>query len=207
MKVYIITSGEYSDYHIERVFLNKEKAEQYVKLVNNDSSWNEVGIEELESSDDEIIAEIKYIHAKYIVTLKENKNINNEKIIKLQNMIKDKATTQGEKENASRLIQKIKDSNNIIEQFNYDFKIKTSNTLDDKEENLKYTSYSEFNYNKIEKRICIQRVVHGEVINKEKLKQKYLKVCQDLYIKIKSLINIEGWNENMIQEWLGKQEI
>ena len=29
MKVYVVTAGEYSDYHIERVFLDKDKAHRY----------------------------------------------------------------------------------------------------------------------------------------------------------------------------------
>lgn len=32
MKIYIVTEGEYSDYHIEGVFLTKEAADKYVKL-------------------------------------------------------------------------------------------------------------------------------------------------------------------------------
>ena len=32
MKVYIVTDGDYSDYHIEAVFTNKEKAETYAAL-------------------------------------------------------------------------------------------------------------------------------------------------------------------------------
>ena len=32
MKVYIVTDGDYSDYHIEAVFTDKEKAEKYASL-------------------------------------------------------------------------------------------------------------------------------------------------------------------------------
>ena len=46
-KVYIVTSGDYSDYHIERVFQSKEKAEAYVRARNNLP-----GIETFEYSDD-----------------------------------------------------------------------------------------------------------------------------------------------------------
>lgn len=48
-KVYIVTSGDYSDYHIERVFQSKEKAEAYVKARNNIPK-----IETYELSDDNI---------------------------------------------------------------------------------------------------------------------------------------------------------
>ena len=35
-KVYIVTSGEYSDYHIDAVFASREKAEGYVKIKNRE---------------------------------------------------------------------------------------------------------------------------------------------------------------------------
>ena len=53
MKVYVITEGEYSDYHIEKVFLDKAKAEEFCALQNRkgnsyNGSWD---IEEYETSD------------------------------------------------------------------------------------------------------------------------------------------------------------
>lgn len=39
-KVYIVTSGAYSDYAIEKVFDNREDAEKYICLYNNDGYWN-----------------------------------------------------------------------------------------------------------------------------------------------------------------------
>ena len=39
-KVYIVTSGAYSDYSIEEVFDNREDAEKYICLYNNDGYWN-----------------------------------------------------------------------------------------------------------------------------------------------------------------------
>ena len=39
-KVYIVTSGAYSDYSIEKVFDNREDAEKYICLYNNDGYWN-----------------------------------------------------------------------------------------------------------------------------------------------------------------------
>lgn len=42
MKVYIVTSGEYSDYHIERVFDSREKAERFISNnINNERSMIE----------------------------------------------------------------------------------------------------------------------------------------------------------------------
>lgn len=43
--IYIVTDGEYSDYHIEGVFLNKEKAYKYAEL-------NDCIVEEYEPMDD-----------------------------------------------------------------------------------------------------------------------------------------------------------
>lgn len=48
-EIYIVTSGEYSDYHIERVFQSKEKAEKYVQARGNVPE-----IEIYELSDDKI---------------------------------------------------------------------------------------------------------------------------------------------------------
>lgn len=49
MKVYVITTGEYSDRQIERIFMNKEKAEKYEDLCGNGCL-----LEEYETSDDNI---------------------------------------------------------------------------------------------------------------------------------------------------------
>ena len=51
MKVYIVTRGSYSDYHIEAVFLSKEKAEYYVKY-NSGSYYDTPYIEEYDTEDE-----------------------------------------------------------------------------------------------------------------------------------------------------------
>ncbi len=51
MKVYMVTSGEYSDYGVCGIFSTKEKAEKYIKFMLRDSEhrWNEFNdIEEIE---------------------------------------------------------------------------------------------------------------------------------------------------------------
>ena len=53
MKVYIVTEGEYSDYHIEEVFSTREKAESYIAL-HNTSSYGYYQIEEYEIDNVEI---------------------------------------------------------------------------------------------------------------------------------------------------------
>lgn len=47
-KVYIVTEGDYSDYHIEACFTTKEQAEEYIKNSKKveDSSWYKPSIEE-----------------------------------------------------------------------------------------------------------------------------------------------------------------
>lgn len=63
MKVYIITSGSYSDYGIDRVFLKKEKAKEFIKLYTN------CEIEEYETSDDKLdigkYRVYEYLHIEY----------------------------------------------------------------------------------------------------------------------------------------------
>lgn len=66
MKVYIITSGIYSDYRINRVFLDKNKANEYAEWLNDDH----VTVEEYDTSDNDYIN--KQYHVR--VTLKWYKN-------------------------------------------------------------------------------------------------------------------------------------
>lgn len=49
MKVYIITQGEYSDYHICAVAVDRKRAEHLAKLYN--SRYNETQIEEFDTDD------------------------------------------------------------------------------------------------------------------------------------------------------------
>ena len=54
MKVYVITSGEYSDYHIVRVFAEKENAQKYIALMNKGRCIysDDYYLEEYETDDD-----------------------------------------------------------------------------------------------------------------------------------------------------------
>ena len=56
MKVYIVTAGEYSDYHICKVFLDKEKAEKYVALENEMNKYysDNCYINEWDTADDSV---------------------------------------------------------------------------------------------------------------------------------------------------------
>lgn len=56
MKVYVITAGEYSDYHIVTVTTDKEKADNFVK-VHNDSKcfyYDDAYVEEYDTDDFDI---------------------------------------------------------------------------------------------------------------------------------------------------------
>ena len=50
MKVYVVTSGEYSDYMIRKIFLDEDNAEEYRKWLPNSND-----IEEYDTSDDDVI--------------------------------------------------------------------------------------------------------------------------------------------------------
>ena len=50
MKVYVVTSGTYSDYMIRKIFLEKDKAEEYKKWLPDSND-----VEEYDTSDDDII--------------------------------------------------------------------------------------------------------------------------------------------------------
>lgn len=71
-KVYIVTSGSYSDYGIDRVFKDKRKAEIWCAEKNTKYEWDEYRIEEYEYSDDKMEyredIELVYrffVHSKY----------------------------------------------------------------------------------------------------------------------------------------------
>lgn len=38
-EIYIVTSGSYSDYCIEKVFTKKEDAEEYCRIMNQSGGW------------------------------------------------------------------------------------------------------------------------------------------------------------------------
>lgn len=51
MKVYVVTEGEYSDYSIVKVFLDKEKAEKFAELYSKGDIFSTVSVEEYEIYD------------------------------------------------------------------------------------------------------------------------------------------------------------
>jgi len=77
--------------------------------------------------------------------------------------------------------------------------------LDTDINNINFTWYDDYG---IFQSISMYRYIHSKNFNKEKLKKKYRKICEDLETQIKSFKEIEGWNKEMIREWLkNKQNI
>lgn len=57
-KVYVVTAGEYSDYHIETICINREDAERYVCL-HQGADLEEMRIEEYPICNDKELAHVK----------------------------------------------------------------------------------------------------------------------------------------------------
>lgn len=70
MKVYIVTQGCYSDYHIEKVFLDRQKAEEYVKYYTA-SAYDDLQIEEYENSNEMVITPMYYANIEYNILTDE----------------------------------------------------------------------------------------------------------------------------------------
>lgn len=73
MKVYVVTSGIYSDYIIRKIFLDKDKAEEYKDWLPDSNN-----VEEYDTSDDDIVQK----QYKIRVTLKQYPNKKEELIVK-----------------------------------------------------------------------------------------------------------------------------
>jgi hypothetical protein len=63
-KVYIVTSGSYSDYKIQRCFFNKQKAEDYMKICEK-YNYDLNDLEEYDLDDSVEIKPLYYISAQY----------------------------------------------------------------------------------------------------------------------------------------------
>lgn len=69
-KVYIVTSGTYSDYAIEEVFDNREDAERYICLHDNDS-YLDMSVEEYDIYKNEELKNVKVHYGIYFI-MREN---------------------------------------------------------------------------------------------------------------------------------------
>jgi hypothetical protein len=82
-----------------------------------------------------------------------------------------------------------------------DVDILNTNTIDSTEDSLKRNEF--YWYPSGTKELDISRVIYGD-FDEDEIKEKYKKVCHDLMAQIESLVEIEGWTEQMIDEWLGQ---
>jgi hypothetical protein len=57
MKVYVVTTGSYSDYGIDKVFTNKEKAEEYAEWLEDSND-----VEEYETDDNVSFEKLHNVH-------------------------------------------------------------------------------------------------------------------------------------------------
>lgn len=155
MKVYIVTSGSYSDYRIDKVFTDRELAEKYV--LYNSGGYDEPQITEYETIEQDF-EEINYIEIDYDIAKED-------------------------------------------EFFEIEFSKTDSISMD-----LQSIAATDFSMGKLDDdydSLFLTRTIPSDH-NKENIKDKYLKVCRDLYAQIKSLKEVEGWNEEMINDWLAK---
>lgn len=80
-EVYIVTAGEYSDYHIEAVFKDKAKAEAYCKC------HKDCEIEDFDFSDDNIYTVFNYVRIQYSIYL--NRDLDNNLYIQFGRLTKE----------------------------------------------------------------------------------------------------------------------
>lgn len=78
-KVYIVTSGCYSDYGIEACFTTKEKAQEYINnsKKTKDYSYSDIGIEEYELDGKTDIVNVIHVFMTYTSPFSKNKHDEN----------------------------------------------------------------------------------------------------------------------------------
>lgn len=64
MIIYVVTSGSYSDYGIDKVFLSKEKAESYAAYMNGADSYEDYRVETYETEDEKFKIQPIYVKVK-----------------------------------------------------------------------------------------------------------------------------------------------
>ena len=76
MKIYIVTAGEYSDYHICEVFLERSEAEKYVAVRVTDDYYHEdeIYIEEHDTYEGNIETDDKVVYVYEFLTYRGNVN-------------------------------------------------------------------------------------------------------------------------------------
>lgn len=172
MKTYVVTSGCYSDYHIDAVFTVKEKAEEYVKYNAHNTYWNEMRIEEYDTSDNYSCD--KYITVKYRLIISEGYGI--------------KSTH----ENGQLKLSSCKELNFSL----HDIDVYPTNVKQD----LTYLYNSIRGTFPTE--LTITRSYNEGLFTEEEAKNKVLKIGNDLCIMIKNLFELEGYALEDIADYI-----
>lgn len=71
-KVYVVTSGEYSDYIIDKVFIDESVAKNYVEFNNKYGNSYEQYLEVYDLNEDKKFKEVNYVVASFEVNTKNN---------------------------------------------------------------------------------------------------------------------------------------
>jgi hypothetical protein len=169
MKIYVITSGCYSDYCIEKIFTNKYKAEEYVQIASKSNDYLN-SVSEWETSDFDSIQEYQYVD----ITLKRYLNGNEIDFdfeINIGNTL-DNPNIDNTKYYYNNGIEWITITRKIDIKCDPDFVYDNSTDYDEYEKEMYKNEFSLIN--------------------------KYRKVCRDILTEIKSLRENEGWTDKMI---------
>lgn len=76
-KIYIVTTGEYSDYQIVTCFSSKKKAEKYCAIKNDSDKWSKYYVEEhdVDSADVDDNIKVRYVYRAYFLKYRVPKRI------------------------------------------------------------------------------------------------------------------------------------
>lgn len=71
MKIYVVTKGEYSDYHIITATLSKQRAENIAKIYTD--KYDEAGVEEFDEMSDEAIDRMmEELELRYVFNIQQD---------------------------------------------------------------------------------------------------------------------------------------
>lgn len=172
MKVYIVTEGTYSAYHICAVFTNKESAEEYIKW-HFEEEYDHPHIEEYETDSEKINDKYFECSFEYGLDNKFNIIINRNKIKKIDNVYYDNTFTIIIAENECAYYYT-----------NHNAFIKEANFIFDKDNGTKITVPYLL---KIKRYFSIQKIPTAELATSQ-----MNKIAQDIVAEIKNYIFVEG---------------
>jgi len=193
LKIFIVTSGDYSDYRIENVFLDKQVAEQYAILKDGE-------VQEFEPADNRINIDFSSVMPYTVLTIRFAKyhtvNSNGTSFADLStwlfdlnaDMFEEKRETKAQESFSCRFEQR----NSLLDE--------EYNTSSDKFENNEFRIDKEDPHDYT---LTFRRAIpYISEPNKEALEQKYKKIAEDTFYQCVNLHEVEGWTAEMITEWL-----